>query len=107
MKKTIIILAVLLSAMLFMLEVSKVYANTIKLNKLEFVTFDQEVVYARYFEPGTSLQDLVIPDGPEKDGYIFVGWSIEVPEFMPNSHIRIEAQYMQPIIVVHESIGTK
>lgn len=107
MKKTIIILAVLLSAMLFMLEVSKVYANTIKLNKLEFVTFDQEVVYARYFEPGTSLQDFVIPDGPEKDGYIFVGWSIEVPEFMPNSHIRIEAQYMQSTIVVHERIGTK
>lgn len=105
MKKTIVILAVLLSAMLFTLEVSKMQAQTIELKALEFVTYDQDVVFRDYFEPGTDLSDLVIPDAPEKDGYIFVGWSIEIPELMPSHHLRIEAQYMQSQAVVYETIG--
>lgn len=106
MKKAIVILAVLLSAMMFTLEVTKVQANSIQLNKLEFVTPDQEVVYSRYFEVGANLSELDIPDAPDKEGYIFVGWSIEKPETMPNYHMRIEAQYMKNQVVVHKTIGS-
>jgi tRNA A37 threonylcarbamoyladenosine biosynthesis protein TsaE len=105
MKKTIIILAVLLSAMMFILEVSKMQAQTIELKALEFVTHDQDVVFRDYFEPGADLSELNIPDAPQKDGFIFVGWSIEIPDVMPNHHLRIEAQYMQSQVVVHERIG--
>ncbi len=105
MKKTIVILLVLLSAMLFTLEVSKMHANTIELKRLEFVTTEGVVVYRDYFETGANLSDLEIPDAPKKDGYIFVGWSIEIPEEMPNHHVRIFAQYMQSQVVVYERIG--
>lgn len=105
MKKIIVILAVILSAMMFTLEVSKLQANSIELKMLEFVTHDQDVVFRDYFEPGTDLTDLEIPDAPEKDGYIFVGWSVEIPEEMPNYHLRIQAQYMRSEVVVHERIG--
>lgn len=105
MKKTIIILAVLFSAMLFTLEVSKVQANPIKLNKLEFVTYDMDLVYGNYFETGADLSQLEIPDPPQKEGYIFVGWSIEIPETMPDYNMRIFAQYMIAQVVVYEKIG--
>ena len=105
MKKIIVILAVILSAMLFTLEVSKLQANSVELKMLEFVTHDQDVVYRDYFEPGTDLTNLEIPDAPFKDGYIFVGWSVEIPEEMPNYHVRIEAQYMRSEVVVYERIG--
>lgn len=105
MKKAIVILAVLFSAMLFTLEISKVQANPIKLNKLEFVTYDMDVVYSNYFETGADLSQLEIPDAPEKEGYIFVGWSIEIPENMPDYNMRIHAQYMQSQVVVYERIG--
>ena len=105
MKKVIVILAVILSAMLFTLEVSKLQANSVELKMLEFVTHDQDVVFRDYFEPGTDLTELNIPDAPIKDGYIFVGWSVEIPEEMPNYHVRIEAQYMQSEVVVQERIG--
>ena len=105
MKKTIIILAVLLSAMMFTLEVSKVYANPVKLNRLEFVTPDGDVVYSGYFEAGSNLKDIVIPDAPEKEGYIFVGWSVDCPDKMPDFHMRVEAQYMVNKVVVHKSFG--
>jgi hypothetical protein len=105
MKKIIIILAVLFSAMLFTLEVSKVQANPIKLNRIEFVTYDMDVVYSNYFETGADLSNLVIPDAPEKEGYIFVGWSIEIPDRMPDYNLRIHAQYMQSQVVVYEKIG--
>jgi tRNA A37 threonylcarbamoyladenosine biosynthesis protein TsaE len=105
MKKIIVILAVILSAMMFTLEVSKLHANSVELKMLEFVTHDQDVVFRDYFEPGTDLTDLEIPDAPDKDGFIFVGWSVEIPEEMPNYHVRIEAQYMRSEVVVHEHIG--
>lgn len=105
MKKIIVILAVILSAMMFTLEVSKLHANPVELKMLEFVTHDQDVVFRDYFEPGTDLTDLEIPDAPLKDGYIFVGWSVDIPEEMPNYHVRIEAQYMRSEVVVYERIG--
>ncbi|MCD4826321.1 MAG: InlB B-repeat-containing protein [Acholeplasmataceae bacterium] len=105
MKKAIVILAVLLSAMMFTLEVSKVQANPIKLNRIEFVDSDMEVVYAHYFEVGSDLSDVVLPDAPEKEGYTFVGWSIELPDEMPDYNMVIHAQYMVTQVVVHKTIG--
>jgi tRNA A37 threonylcarbamoyladenosine biosynthesis protein TsaE len=90
---------------MFTLEVSKLQANSVELKMLEFVTHDQDVVFRDYFEPGTNLIDLEIPDAPEKDGYIFVGWSVEIPKEMPNYHLRIQAQYMRSEVVVYEHIG--
>lgn len=96
---------VLLSATMFILEVSKMHANTIELKALEFVTPDQDVVYRDYFEVGADLSSLEIPDAPEKDGYVFVGWAVETPDVMPDHHVRIIAQYMQSQVVVYEKIG--
>lgn len=106
MKKAIVILAVLLSAMMFTLEVSKVQANSIKLNRLEFVVSETDVVYAHYFESGADLSGVELPEAPEKDGYIFVGWSIDLPDQMPNNNIVIHAQYMITQVVVYKTIGS-
>ena len=106
MKKTIVILAVLLSAMLFTLEVTKIQANPIQSNKLEYVTPDMDIVYSGYFEAGSSLSDIQIPDAPDKEGFIFVGWSIEKPEKMPDYNMRIEAQYMKNQVIINNTLGT-
>ncbi|MFA5471783.1 MAG: hypothetical protein WC219_07040 [Acholeplasmataceae bacterium] len=105
MKKIIVILAVILSAMMFTLEVSKMHANSIELKTIEFIAPNNEVVYKDYYEVGSDLSELNIPDAPKKDGYIFVGWSIDAPEVMPDHHVKIYAQYMQSQVVVYEKIG--
>ena len=91
---------------MFILEVSKLQANSVELKTLEFVTTDQDVVFRDYFEVGTDLSELNIPDAPDKDGYIFVGWSADAPNTMPNYHVRIIAQYMQANASVRETIGS-
>lgn len=105
MKKIIVILAVILSAMMFTLEVSKMHANTIELKSIEFVTPDGEVVYKDYFEAGTDLSELNLPEAPLRDGFIFVGWDTDQLDVMPDHHVRIFAQYMQSQVVVYETIG--
>jgi uncharacterized repeat protein (TIGR02543 family) len=36
---------------------------------------------------------IVVPEGPQKFGYVFVGWSPEVPETMPAEDLVFEPQY--------------
>lgn len=106
MKKIIVILVVLLSAMLFLLEVSKVYAQSTELKRLEFVVLDEEVIFVEYIASGSKLTHLEVPEAPEKDGYIFVGWNIELPENMPDHNLRIVAQYLSSSVLIYEKIGS-
>ena len=104
MKRIIIILTVVLAGMIFNLEASKLSAYETNEKMIEFVTFDSDVVYRAYYAPGTDLTKLEIPDAPEKDGYIFIGWSIEIPEEMPNYHMRIHAKYIQSEVIINEEL---
>ncbi len=52
---------------------------------------DGETISSAYCSAG---EELVAPDAPEKEGYVFVGWTPEVPATMPRNDIEFTAVYV-------------
>jgi len=95
MKYIIIILTVLLAASFYTLEVSKAYATNIEISQIIFEDHDGQVIYKEYVAAGANLSDFSLPTVENRSGYVFMGWSIELPEVMPNYNMIIVAQYMR------------
>lgn len=95
MKYMIIILTVLLAASLYILEVSKAYATSIEIYEIVFEDHDGQVIYREYVAAGADLSNFTLPEVQNRNGYVFMGWSIELPEVMPNYSIVIVAEYMR------------
>lgn len=51
---------------------------------------DGETLDYSFVEEGSSIE---APDAPEKSGYVFVGWSPEIPEVMPSEGLTFTAVY--------------
>ena len=95
MKYLIIILTVLLAASLYTLEVSKAYATNIEIYEIIFEDYDGDVIYREYVAAGADLSNFVLPEAESRNGYLFMGWSAELPEVMPFANLVIVAEYMQ------------
>lgn len=95
MKYIIMTLTMLLAAMTFVLEVSKTHAITVDIQKISFEDHMGNVVYSEHFAAGADLSEFVLPDAPERPGYIFVGWSGELPEEMPHADLVYVAIYVE------------
>lgn len=95
MKYLIIVLTVLLAASLYTLEVSKAYATNIEIYEIIFEDHDGEVIYREYVAAGADLSNFILPEVDSRSGYVFMSWSAELPEVMPNANLVIVAQYMR------------
>jgi len=95
MKYLIIILTVLLAASLYTLEVSKAYATSIEIYEIVFEDHDGQVLYREYVAAGAELSNFTLPEVMDRSGFLFMGWSTELPEVMPNWNMVIVAQYMR------------
>lgn len=95
MKYMIMALTVMLAAMFFILEVTKTQATSVELNRVIFEDHHGNVVLSEYVAYGASLSNFELPVAPERDGYVFVGWSASLPEVMPNADLVFTPVYMQ------------
>lgn len=95
MKYLIIILTVMLAASLYILEVSKAYATNIEIYEIIFEDHDGEVIYREYVAAGADLSNFLLPEVENRSGYVFMGWSFELPEVMPDADLVIVAEYLR------------
>lgn len=95
MKFAIITLTLLLTSMIFILEVSKAHATHIEVYSIQFEDHEGDTVEKLYYAAGADLSDVELPEAPIREGYQFVGWSEVLPEHMPNAHLIYEPIYVQ------------
>ncbi len=95
MKYIIMALTVMLAAMLFILEVSKTQAASVDIHKIIFEDHHGYVITSEYVTSGSSLVHFDMPQPPHRDGYVFLRWSGELPETMPQSDLVLTPIYMQ------------
>lgn len=95
MKFAIITLTLLLTSMIFILEVSKAHATHIDVYSIQFEDHDGDTVEKLYYAAGADLSEVQLPEAPARVGYQFVGWSEVLPESMPHAHLIYEPVYVQ------------
>ena len=95
MKLMIMALLIMLASMIFILEVSMTNAASVDLNKVMFEDYRGNVIQSDYVAVGASLEDLELPNAPDREGYVFISWSAELPEVMPNADLVFTPIYMQ------------
>lgn len=104
MRAIIIGLTFLMISAVYMLEVSMAQAHSLTIYDITYLDEDDRVIHKDYFAVGSDLSDYVLPQAPEREGYVFIGWSFEVPDEMPDSDIVVHAQYVRNVLVIHNSI---
>lgn len=60
---------------------------------LTFLDFDDSVIYEESILYGSSLQDIEV-EAPMRLGFSFNGWSIDLPEIMPDEPLILKAYYV-------------
>lgn len=95
MKYFILTLTMLLAAMTFVLEVSKTHATTVDIQKISFEDHLGNVVYSEHITAGADLSNFILPEGPVRVGYLFIGWSGELPDDMPHADLVYVAMYVE------------
>ncbi len=95
MKYMIMALLIMLASMIFILEVSMTNAASVELNKVIFEDYQGNVIASDYVAAGASLENLELPVAPHREGYVFISWSAELPEVMPNADLVFTPIYMQ------------
>lgn len=103
MKTIIISLAFLLFASFFALEVAKVQAEPISVYSITFEDMEGNQVSKVRFVEGADLSEFNLPIAPDLEGYIFVGWSHELPKEMPGYSIILEAVYISKTSIVFQT----
>ncbi len=107
MKTIIISLLFMLAASFYFLEVSKLQAKEISIYSITFEDLHGNTVSKRHYAEGADLSLLELPVAPDLDGYLFIGWSISLPETMPGHSMIIEAIYMRTTSVTFKkSMGS-
>jgi hypothetical protein len=94
----IMALLIMLSAMIFILEVSMTRAASIDLNRVMFEDYQGNVIASDYFAAGASLENIELPTPPQREGYVFISWSAELPVTMPDADLVFTPIYMQQVL---------
>ena len=98
-------LTFLMIASVYMLEVSMTQAQALAIHQITYVDENDQVVHRDYYAAGTDLSDYQLPEAPERMGYVFVGWSFEIPDKMPNADLIVHAQYVKNVVIITNNIS--
>ena len=60
---------------------------------LQYIDEDGTVLFSEQFNFNSDLSPIISPAEPEKEGYTFNGWSIELPLYMPADNVILQATY--------------
>ena len=104
MKYIIMALTVMLAAMFFILEVSKTQAADVDIYKIVFEDHHGNVIKSEYVAANASLEDYELPSVPTREGYIFLRWSYDLPNVMPQADIYVTPIYMQHQLSLNYSL---
>lgn len=88
-------LTVMVAGMFFVLEVSKTYATSVDIHTITCEDEQGHIYYTAYFVTGASLKDFTLPEPPQRDGFVFIGWYELVPDVMPDANLVFVPMYVQ------------
>ena len=95
MRYLVMALTVLLAGMFFVLEVSKTYATSVEIHSISCEDEQGNIYFKEYFVTGASLDEFTLPEPPQKDGYMFIGWYELLPNEMPDADLIFVPMYVQ------------
>ena len=84
--------------------ISEAKATTLEIHEIVYEDHNGNAVHTDYYVTGADLSDYEAPEAPQRQGYVFIGWSYELPNEMPDADIIISASYMQVEVRVTNSI---
>lgn len=61
--------------------------------KIVFEDYDKTILGTQEYKYNDDITDIVFPSNPVREGYVFLGWDIELPNVMPANDIIISALY--------------
>lgn len=95
MKTIIAALVIVILGMNVALHISKTEATSIHIHKIMIKDANGFVIQSDLFQAGSNLSGYEMPQAPEKEGYVFIGWSYDLSKGMPDADIIIVPQYLQ------------
>lgn len=105
MKVMITALTVLLIASIYVLMFQEAQAQSIAIYSITYEDQDGQKLHSFQFAAGADLSEVELPEAPEKEGYVFVGWSAPLPDTMPNSSLIYVPIYMQTTLTIYQSLS--
>jgi len=94
MKTILMLLTILLVASVYTLMISEAKATTVEIHDIIYEDHNGNTIHTDYYVTGADLSDYEVPEAPVREGYLFMGWSYELPNEMPDADIIIHANYM-------------
>lgn len=104
MKKIILILSITLVSLMFTLQISQTQATSLHIHTLTFQDGDGQFLQSDLFAEGADLSAYSVPIAPQREGYVFIGWSYDLTQGMPDASIVIFPEYIQTEYLVTNSI---
>jgi len=95
MKSITMVLTVLLVASVYTLLLSEANATTLAIHEIAYEDHNGNTIHTDHYVAGADLSDYEAPEAPLRPGYVFISWSYELPNEMPDADIIISAIYMQ------------
>jgi hypothetical protein len=105
MKAIITALIVMLVASIYILMFQEVQAQTVEIYSITCEDHLGNRIQSVRFAAGADLSDVELPDAPARAGYVFIGWSAELPDKMPNSSLVYVPIYMQTSLTIVQSLS--
>ncbi len=105
MKAIITALTVMLVASIYILMFQEVQAQTVEIYSITCEDHEGNKLQSVRFAAGADLSEVDLPDAPARDGFIFVGWSAELPDKMPNNSLVYVPIYMQASLTIYQTLS--
>jgi hypothetical protein len=105
MKIMITALTVLLVASIYILMFQEAQAQSVQIYSITCEDSEGNKLHSVRYAAGADLSELELPEAPAREGYVFIGWSAELPETMPNSSLVYVPIYMQTTLTVYQTLS--
>jgi hypothetical protein len=105
MKALITALTVLLVASIYILMFQEAQAQSVQIYSITCEDSKGNKIQSVRFAAGADLSKVELPSAPEREGYMFIGWSAELPETMPNNSLVYVPIYMQTTLTIHQILS--
>ncbi|PKK97065.1 MAG: hypothetical protein CVV58_03190 [Tenericutes bacterium HGW-Tenericutes-3] len=100
MKSIVMVLTLLVVAMMYTLQISQTQATSLHLHEITFADTNGDVIHTERFAEGSFFLEVNMPEAPEREGFVFVGWSYDFSKSMPNFDMIVYPQYMHSEFLV-------